>query len=99
MARVRVDIVRWVDDAFPGWVEAHLTDADGVVHVIVDKVPIFTAGDDLRADSAYPVVVELPCRVVAPVGTSRLTVSLVEFGLESTTGRVTFEVANDLVSL
>jgi hypothetical protein len=39
---VRGTVTRWVDDAFPGWVEVTLTAADGNTHRIVEKVPVLT---------------------------------------------------------
>lgn len=63
-SQVRARAVRWVDDEpFPGWVEVHLDLADGTVAVLCDKPPIFTAGDRLRPDSAYPVSLWLDCEV------------------------------------
>ena len=53
MLRVAVEIVRFVDESFPGFVECHLKDASGQQHVFVDKVPIVTAAD-LGPDSVYP---------------------------------------------
>jgi hypothetical protein len=50
---LRCQIVRWVSDDFPGWVEARFTDATGKAWTLVDKVPIFTV-EPLRADSTLP---------------------------------------------
>jgi len=50
---VVVQILRFVDDAFPGWVECELTDVSGLQHVFRDKVPIFTT-EVLDANSIYP---------------------------------------------
>ena len=53
MAELIVEITRFIDDHFPGFVECSFLDADGRRHLIVDKVPVFTF-EDLFADSAYP---------------------------------------------
>src|SRR5215467_56086 len=53
MPHLHVSIVRFVDESQPGFVECEFTDADGTVHSVVDKVPIFSP-DDLWNDSAYP---------------------------------------------
>ena len=53
MHNVAVQIVRFVDSGFPGWVECELVDAAGRRHILKDKVPIFTV-EDLGADSKYP---------------------------------------------
>lgn len=59
-----MQIVRYVDDAFPGWVEARLRDASGREWVFVDKWPIF-AEEDLDADSNYPQPGVIRCEIVA----------------------------------
>lgn len=48
-----VQIVRLVQDGFPGWVECQFNDAAGRVHTVVDKVPVLTT-EVLDADSQYP---------------------------------------------
>jgi len=48
-----VQIVRFVDDSFPGWVECQFTDAVGRVHTLIEKYPMVTA-QMLDADSQYP---------------------------------------------
>ena len=53
MPCIRVEIVRFVDEHQPGFVECVFTDADGSVHTLVDKVPVFTL-ENLWSDSTYP---------------------------------------------
>ena len=48
-----VQIVRFVDDHQPGWVEFEFVDAEGRQHKFIDKIVIFTA-DLLNSGSAYP---------------------------------------------
>jgi hypothetical protein len=48
-----VQIVRFVDDHFPGFVACEFVDAYKRVHRLMDKVPMVTE-DDLDATSAYP---------------------------------------------
>jgi hypothetical protein len=57
-----VQIVRYVDDGFPGWVEACFLDAHDHSHVVIDKVPIFTA-EMLDSMSAYPRTGDIPCLI------------------------------------
>jgi hypothetical protein len=65
MAHVRATAVRWIsDEPQPGLVEVQLVLADGSVMSLVDKPPIFDAGDRLRPDAAYPIDLELDCRVL-----------------------------------
>ncbi len=53
MYGVRVEIVRFVDDSQPGWVECRLVDARGQEWLFVEKVPIVTSSD-LTALTPYP---------------------------------------------
>ena len=42
MVECKVNIVEAFDlDQFPGWCKAILTDANGVEHAFVDKLPVF----------------------------------------------------------
>jgi len=63
MHNVAVQIVRFVDSGFPGWVECELVDAAGRRHILKDKVPTFTP-EDLDADSKYPTPGFVACEVV-----------------------------------
>jgi hypothetical protein len=63
MHNLVVQIVRFVDGSFPGWVECELVDAEGRLHIIRDKVPTFTA-EDLDANSRYPKPGAVPCEVL-----------------------------------
>jgi hypothetical protein len=58
-----VQIVRFVDGRFPGWVECDFVDANSVRHSIVDKYPLFTT-EMLDATSAYPQLGKAPCEVL-----------------------------------
>jgi hypothetical protein len=58
-----VRILRFVDDAFPGWVECQFTDALGRFHTIIDKYPYFTA-QMLDGNSQYPQTGEVECEVL-----------------------------------
>ena|SRR4028119_1015679 len=63
MRFVSVQIVRYVDDSQPGWVEAKLRDAWGQEWPFVDKVPVFTEAA-LSADSSYPQPGLIRCEVI-----------------------------------
>ena len=58
-----VQIVRFVDDSFPGWVECQFTDAAGRVHTLIEKYPMVTA-QMLDADSQYPQTGVVECEVL-----------------------------------
>ena len=53
VASLSVQIERYIDDHFPGWVACVLIDADGKRHAFTEKVPVLSSSD-LRADSSYP---------------------------------------------
>ena len=63
MLRMRVDISRYVDGSFPGWVECTLVDAYGDDHVFVEKVPVVTKAH-LDAASSYPQSGVIACVVL-----------------------------------
>lgn len=59
---VVVSIVRFVDGAFPGWVECVLRDAQGVSWTFVEKVPVVSA-HPLDSASTYPQRGLIACEV------------------------------------
>lgn len=102
MAEVAIDILRWVDDSQPGWIECTLTDAYGREHFFVEKVPVVTV-ERLDADSAYPRRATMECSVVGagelPDGRAFVTIDTQRpYGVESTAGQSRFEVLRDRVS-
>ncbi len=62
MPAVSVQITRYVDDHFPGFVECVLVDAHGVAHTFVEKVPVVSV-DSLSAASTYPCNGKIECEV------------------------------------
>ena len=62
--KLTVEIVRYVDDHQPGWVESQFLDAQGKRHTFRDKVPGFTA-IHLGPDSEYPQPGQVCCRVLS----------------------------------
>ncbi|NKY28313.1 hypothetical protein [Nocardia gamkensis] len=89
MAVIWGKAVRWVSDTQPGVIEVEFTDADGVTHSLIDKLPIFGAPDDLGPDSAYPVPVEIGVNLVEQVGDA----TIVDLGTEAhNTDRVRYVV-------
>jgi hypothetical protein len=59
-----VNIVRYVDDHQPGWVEVEFVDVRGQRHTFVDKVPGFTSLP-LDAHSSYPQPGQIACEVLS----------------------------------
>jgi hypothetical protein len=88
-----VEIVQFVDDSFPGWVECHFADAAGRVHTLVDKYPMFTA-QMLDAHSQYPQLGEVKCEVLDrnQDGHRGELVRIRMVGIESTEGLSEFVV-------
>lgn len=95
MFGVIVEILRYVDDWQPGWVECRLIDVRGQEWSFVEKVPVVTT-DLLDASSDYPTRGVVACQVVnRRKEDSREVVTIdTEFpwGVESTTGDTRFHV-------
>ena|ERR1700681_2300915 len=102
MYNVAVQILRFVDSSFPGWVECELVDAAGRRHILKDKVPIFVV-EDLDANSKYPTPGIVACEVVERYqnekGQELVRVSTVKpCDIESTEGLSEFTVCASLVT-
>jgi len=91
-----VQIVRFVDESFPGWVACQFTDASGRVHTIVEKYPI-VAAEMLDADSQYPQPGAVECEVLerSEDARGRKIVRVGMPGIESTEGLSEFVVLAD----
>lgn len=63
MPTVSVQIVRFSDPSFPGWVECVLRDASGREWLFSDKVPVFTESH-LGAASTYLQPGDVACEIV-----------------------------------
>jgi hypothetical protein len=63
MPTLLVQIDRFISDDQPGFVECSFVDANGVRHLIHDKVPVVTQ-ENLNAGSSYPRLGYVACRVV-----------------------------------
>ncbi|MFD6423454.1 hypothetical protein [Streptomyces sp. NPDC060198] len=94
---LRVEAVRWVDDAFPGWIEVQFSDARGKHWSLVDKAPAFGTAEELGPCSDYPLAVSVAC-VMAETATADLeddaivTVSTSVHGITASTGEDEFSV-------
>jgi hypothetical protein len=98
---VRVEVTRWSDVEFPGWVEVELRESDGAVATLIDKVPVFDAGDRLAVGVELPVGLEVPCDVldweVDKAGNAVAVVRL-HFSITDQRGRSTFRVNEDTLA-
>jgi hypothetical protein len=88
--------VAWVADDFPGWTRVRLVDADGRAWFFVDKVPVFTAGV-ITADTQFPVLVGIRCRILASESDGQVLVVSVEDGMAAEDGTTEFRVRRDQV--
>ena len=102
MHELAVQIVRFVDDGYPGWVEFDLVDAEGRHHLFIEKVPVITLRN-LDADSEYPIPETVLCDVLKRYqddkGRELVQVSTAKpWSLESTEGLTEFTVPAFLVT-
>ena len=102
MINVSVQIVRYVDDWQPGWVEVRLLDASGREWVFVDKCPIFSA-ETLDAESDYPRPGIIRCEVLASrrdgLGREVCTIDTARpDGVEAEGGETKFDVLAEQLS-
>lgn len=79
MTCLRVDIVAFVDESFPGFVRCAFVDAVGKRHTFIEKIPVVTT-QDLWTDSVYPQPGTVPCEKVENgggigIGLARITIS------------------------
>ena len=99
MAAIRVPIVRWVDDYFPGWVECFLTDAYGTVWSIVEKLPVVSS-EDMREIGQFPPTGFIACAVIGKsVNAQGQTLCRIStkkpWGIEAVDGTATFTVRKE----
>jgi hypothetical protein len=101
MHQLTVQIVRYVDDSFPGWIECQFVDAEGHRHSIIDKVPIVTSGL-LESTSIYPQPGSVACNELKrwrdTDGRELVLISTEPFGVESTEGLSAFSVLASLLT-
>ena len=101
MPAVAIQIMRFVDDHFPGFVECQLVDAAGVAHIFVEKVPAVTT-EVLQLTSPYPRPGVIDCRVLAQwedahgIELTRIDTSM-PWGVESSAGATEFVVASSQI--
>src|SRR4051812_4265560 len=99
---IEVEISRFVEEAYPGWVECVIVDGEGEKHLFVEKVPVVTF-EDLDARSSYPRIGVIACEVVErkQVGDREVVKvdTLKPWAIESRDGQSVFHVlSNQLVA-
>ena|ERR1700722_15152475 len=96
MIGVRVQIVRFVDEADPGFVECELLDAHGRRWLFVEKGPVVTS-DYLTAQDSYPRPGVIACAILGRTGQIAHIDTASPWGIESTQGETKFDVQDELL--
>jgi hypothetical protein len=102
MNRLAIQIERFVDEHFPGFVECAFIDSEGTRHEFVEKVPV-VSGANLNAESEYPQPGHIDCTIagrwldeqgrrVVRVNTEK------PWSVESVTGMTIFAVYEEQIS-
>jgi hypothetical protein len=94
VASVAVEVTRFVDANFPGWVEFVLHDALGTKWTFVDKVPVLSV-EALSEASHYPRPAMIECEVVPDPSAAADLVKIDTsrpWGIEAEDGTSTFVV-------
>lgn len=60
---LKVQVVRYVDNGFPGWVESEFIDAEGRRHEFVEKVPIIS-DEQIGPEDIYPRNGRIRCEIL-----------------------------------
>jgi len=63
LMQLKVQIVRYVDDHFPGFVECELADASGNIHTFVEKGPV-VSDKWPGPDDSYPMSGVIRCEIL-----------------------------------
>jgi hypothetical protein len=100
---LRAEIVRWIKDGCPGFVEARFTDMRGREWSVIEKVPVLTEAN-LRSDSSFPQAVLIACEIVTrgfdDFGREFVEVATERpWGIEATDGTANFRVYADQIEL
>jgi hypothetical protein len=96
VAFVRGTAVRWVDEEWPGWIEVQIVVDGGTTVSLIDKVPVFDAGDQIMPGTKFPVPIRVACDVVdgeSEYEGRRVTVIALRYQVEDGAGRNSFRVA------
>jgi hypothetical protein len=95
MFGISVEITRFVNDAFPGFVECRFSDVDGKEWRIVEKIPVVTT-DWLDAASQYPQKGIVGCQVTSRKyvdGREVITVDTeLPWHIDAVTGETKFDI-------
>jgi hypothetical protein len=93
---LRVEIVRYVDAAFPGLVELQLVDTRGRRWTFHEKVPIVTL-EDLDGASRYPRPGTIACELLEHDGQTARVSTARPWDIHSVDGETEFEISVELL--
>ena len=62
MPAIAIQILRFVDEHQPGWVECVLVDSLGDRHLFVEKAPVVSK-ENLSSNSSYPCSGTIDCEI------------------------------------
>ncbi len=101
MVEVRVTIVQFIDDYFPGFVECVLVDSDDYSHRFIEKAPVVSIAN-LSPDTVFPQAGHIACLVeddwIDERGRLLVRVSTTNpWGIASTAGETTFTILRDKI--
>lgn len=92
MASVKLEILRIVNESFPGFVECKLVDCGGKSHFFIDKLPVVADCSDVPpCDGAAR------CSVLKAKKNTFVIDTSIPDDIESTNGEYIFEVNKDQV--
>lgn len=63
---VRGAVNRWIDTAFPGWVEVVFTEVNGNTVAVIGKLPVI--GVDVDDTTTFPFDADIACEVLSEEG-------------------------------
>ena len=102
LAQVKVEIIRFIDDSQPGWVECRLVDAWQREWLFEEKVPIVTS-EYLGSESSYPAQGAIDCIVIGRKTIGPQEVVTIDtskpWSVNSVGGETCFDVLPDNLSL
>jgi len=79
MICLRIDVIGFVDESFPGFIRCAFADANGKRHTFIEKIAVVTT-ENLWSDSVYPQQGTVPCGKVDSLedgsGLARITIGV-----------------------
>lgn len=99
--QVKVEITRFVDDNYPGWVECRLVDAWQQEWLFIEKAPVVTL-EHLDSESTYPLTGYIFCFIVGTKYVANLEIITIDTSeplhINAVDGETQFEVLAEQVN-